>query len=354
VLAVGQLSSLLIADPTPPGFIRFAALFVPVWWAWVIYVTYADRFDTDDASYRVIVLLGMLAVLAMAISLPRAFTDNEAAPFAFAYVLVRLVPLGLYIHAGRSLQIGRDLAWAYGTATVPAATLWLLGLLVPTPARFAVWFVAGSIEVLNPLIRRSIVARTPVAVSHLSERFGLFAIIVLGEAVLSVGGTLASGEWRTATALVGGAAFVIIAAQWWLYFDFIDDRPLRRGFVTRQIFVYGHLPIVLGITALAAGTRLTIGDVAADQMQLASGAIWALCGGAAVFELATAAIHASRHSIRDGLVLERAGVAVVLLVLGALGGVLAPLVLVASIAAVHIIQLGAELSWHSNEGVTFE
>ena len=41
-----------------------AGLFVAVWWAWVGYTVYADRFDTDDVLHRVLVLAGMLAVIA--------------------------------------------------------------------------------------------------------------------------------------------------------------------------------------------------------------------------------------------------------------------------------------------------
>lgn len=350
VLAVGQLSGLLQADTSLGGFARFIALFVPVWWAWVVYVTYADRFDTDDPAYRVIVIGGMLAILAMAVNLPRAFTDTQAAPFAISYVLVRLVPLLLYLRAAVWVPLGRELASAYALATLPAAALWLGGLLLPQPLRSVAWLLAASIEVLNPLLRaRGVVSRTPVAVTHLAERFGLFTIIVLGEAVLSVGTTLGVGTWQLEPALLGAATFIVIAAQWWLYFDFMDGQPLRRGFRSRQVFVYGHLPIVVGITALAAGTKLAIGEVAAGASMLNSGALWAIFGGAVVFELSTALIHAARHSARDILVWERAAAAVALVLIGALAGAQSPWLLLGAIVLVHLGQVIFELSWHGPE-----
>ncbi|MBV8719545.1 MAG: low temperature requirement protein A [Chloroflexi bacterium] len=350
-LAVSQLSATLQSDTSAAGYLKFIGLFVPVWWAWVIYVTYADRFDTDDVVYRLTVMLGMLAIVAMAVSLPNALSDSQAAPFAIAYVIVRLIPLALYIHAGRSLEIGRDIAWGYGSITVPAALLWLGGIFVPLPARYVVWALAATLEVVNPFIRRSTVARTPVAVSHFAERFGAFTIIVLGESVFSVGATLAnlSGGWHAEPAATATGAFVITAAQWWLYFDFMDGRPLRRGFAVRQVFVYAHLPIVVGITAIAAGTRLAIGDAATGTPVLHGGAVWAICGGAALFQLATALIHATRHSFGDWLVKDRLAVAVLLLALGLLSASLSPFALVGVVAVLHVVQVAAELTWHGSE-----
>ena len=123
----------------------------------------------------------------------------------------------LYVHAGASVPLGRELAWAYATVTLPAAALWLAGLALPVPIRYLAWALAASLELANPLLRRRVVSRTPVAVSHLAERFGGFTIIVLGEAVLSVGTTLSSTTWQLATALLAAAAFCVVAAQWWLY-----------------------------------------------------------------------------------------------------------------------------------------
>ena len=59
-------------------FLGTAGLFVAVWWAWVGYTVYADRFDTDDLLHRVLVLAGMLAVIAMALSIHDALHGGAA------------------------------------------------------------------------------------------------------------------------------------------------------------------------------------------------------------------------------------------------------------------------------------
>jgi low temperature requirement protein LtrA len=62
VVAVAELGHNLSDDPTARGFGEFVALFVPVWWAWAGFTFYANRFDTDDLTYRLLCLLGMFAV----------------------------------------------------------------------------------------------------------------------------------------------------------------------------------------------------------------------------------------------------------------------------------------------------
>jgi low temperature requirement protein LtrA len=73
---------------------------------------------------------------------------------------------------------------------------------------------------------------------------------------------------------------------------------------------------------------------------------WAICGGAATFELATGLIHAAHHGLRDRLFLERALAALVLLALAAVGASLLPLVLLGSLLLVHMVQVAIELVWH--------
>jgi low temperature requirement protein LtrA len=62
VVAVAQLSNALSADRTLHGFVVFCGLFVPIWWAWVGFTFYADRFDTDDLVHPALMLSGTFAL----------------------------------------------------------------------------------------------------------------------------------------------------------------------------------------------------------------------------------------------------------------------------------------------------
>jgi low temperature requirement protein LtrA len=74
VICIAEVVHTLEDDRTLGSFLGMAGLFVPIWWAWLGYTVYADRFDTDDLLHRVLVLAGMLAVVAMALSVHDALT----------------------------------------------------------------------------------------------------------------------------------------------------------------------------------------------------------------------------------------------------------------------------------------
>ena len=67
VVAITELSHFLVTDHSAGGFLRFAALFVPVYVAWQGYMAYATRFDTDDLAFRAAYFGAMLAIAAMAV-----------------------------------------------------------------------------------------------------------------------------------------------------------------------------------------------------------------------------------------------------------------------------------------------
>src|SRR5919198_4164239 len=69
VVAITELSRVLVEDHSALGFVRFAALFVPVFVAWQGYMAYATRFDTDDLGFRVAYFAAMLAIVAMAVQI---------------------------------------------------------------------------------------------------------------------------------------------------------------------------------------------------------------------------------------------------------------------------------------------
>jgi low temperature requirement protein LtrA len=69
VVAITELSSELVAHHSAAGFLRFAALFIPVYVAWQGYMAYATRFDTDDLGFRIAYFAAMLAIVAMAVQI---------------------------------------------------------------------------------------------------------------------------------------------------------------------------------------------------------------------------------------------------------------------------------------------
>ena len=342
VVAVGQVARELEVDHSALGFLKFAFLFVPIWWAWVGFTFYADRFDTDDLVFRVAMFAEMLAVAALASTTPDALHGGSAG-YAVAFVAVRAVLIALYVRARRHVRAARGLTTLYASVFSFAAAVWLLSLLAPTPARYAVWAVALAIDMTTPLVARRLIQQAPISTSHIPERIGLFTIIVLGESVIAVVVGTAGAEWnsRALVAAVGG--FAVACAIWWLYFDTLDTSLVKRSVWAGQIYLYTHLPLLGGLAAAGAGVELAIHD--AGRGSLSAGAAWALCGGIGLCLASMALIHltATRTGRERDLWLRVAVAA------GAVGIALAepsvfvavPL-LVALLALLVVVELGHE------------
>src|SRR3954453_21408905 len=66
VLFVARCADVLAKHETWHGALVFAAVLVIGWWAWASMTLYANRFDTDDAVFRLLTLTAMAGVAAMA------------------------------------------------------------------------------------------------------------------------------------------------------------------------------------------------------------------------------------------------------------------------------------------------
>lgn len=305
VAAVARLATMLIERHDAIGFARFIGLFVPVAWAWMGYTYYANRFDSDDFPYRLTVSAAMLAVAAMAVAI------GEEGPqwserFAIAYVGLRALLLVLYLRARLHIPSVRDAIDAYLVGFGIGLLLWIVSIFVPPPARYALWAAGLLVEFLTPLVAWKVIGGTPIDREHIEERFGLFTIIVLGEAVIAVVAGTDVKDWAGDAVVVATFGFAGAVALWWIYFDFQAGSQVRAG---RWAFIssYGHLPFWIAITAYGAGTKLAVKH--GGELAKVDGERWALAGSAALALLVIAAFHlGSQHREPVGLSLLRLGI----------------------------------------------
>lgn len=292
VAALSQLANRLSGDYSPEGALRFAVLFVPVWWAWVGHTFYLSRFDTEDIGHRLLTMVQMTAIASLAIHVHDAL-ETTSIGFALSYAAVRFILVAEYARAGRHLPAVRPLTRRYVRGFGTAAALWALSVLVPVPWRFWLWGVALVVDFAAPLTAGQLHVRFPPHLSHLPERFGLFTIIVIGEAVASV--VFGIGQtgltWVSATA--GLMGLLIAFALWWGYFEGAKGATARRlqalaHVKSYQQWLYAHLPLLMGITACAVGIKHVISLHPAEPLALFEG--WMLCLSVGVTVLALSAI----------------------------------------------------------------
>ena len=229
VVAIAQLTHELVEDHSLLGFAIFAALFVPVFVAWQGFSFYADRFDTDDVVFRVVMLVAMLAIAALAVQIPEV-THGQTVGFAIAYVALRVLTISLYVRAFRHVPEARSLIGRYILAFSFSVALWTASLAFPAPWRFVLWGIGLTVDIGVPAFSGPrLVHRIPIHASHIPERFALFTIIVSGESVVAIALGTAGSNWQTSSAAAAGLGFLAVACLWWIYFDVGAGLALRPG-----------------------------------------------------------------------------------------------------------------------------
>jgi low temperature requirement protein LtrA len=281
VVAITELSHQLVADHSAGGFLRFAALFVPVYVAWQGYMAYATRFDTDDLAFRVAYFSAMLAVATLAVLIDDVARGAHSTAFALAYVCLRSLMLGLYARAWRSVPEARPLIRFYGSGYSIGVAMWLVSLAFPAPARYGIWVAAQVLELSLPPLSTQLHSRIPTSARHLPERWALFTLIVLGESVVAIAVETSDAEWRLDSAAAAVLGFAAIAAIWWTYFDRQANVVLRGSTMSVVTYSYAHLPLLIGLAATSAGIRMLIERAGEDH--LGAGASVAFLGGVALY-----------------------------------------------------------------------
>jgi low temperature requirement protein LtrA len=340
VVAIAQLAQELTRDHSLGGFAIFAGLFLPVFIAWQGFTFYADRFDTDDVLFRLVMLVAMLAIAALAVQIPDVAAGRQDAGFVIAYVVLRSLLIALYLRARRHVPAARPLIDRYAGGYAVSVAIWLASLLVDPPARYVLWGVGLAIEYAMPVVAQRIHARLPVDPSHVPERFALFTIIVLGESVVAVALGTANEDWRPASAATAALGFAAVACLWWVYFD----RGIAGGLSSRtgsmQVFTRIHIPLLAALTAVGAGVHMLIQEAATGAVQ--SGAAWALDGGAALY---LGCVTIAQHLVDSGVDTRRGRAldAGALIVLAAVATALTPVAFVALSAAALIALVVHEI-----------
>src|SRR5215210_703313 len=347
VVAVAALAKGLHEDPTFVGALRFAAFFIPVWWAWMGFTWYATAFDNDDVAFRTTLLGAMLCILWLAASVYGLY-KGETTSFVLAYVAMNLLLVGLYARAWRDATNVRSFAGVYALGNAAGTMIWLSSLLVPVPGRYGIWALALLVEFMTPIMavrmayRGATYAPRVFHPEHIPERYGLFTLIVLGESVLAVAAGTAETGWYPAVVATGVFGFVIAACIWWLYFDYVGSSGLEISSRASFYWGYGHLLIYAGIAASGVGILLAI-EGAAETTAHGNlvGARAVLGGGLAVYLLAVSFIHwVNRGSLDVRALFARLATAGLLILLVPLGSFLSPLAF-AALTALALLALTA-------------
>ncbi|GAA0502681.1 membrane protein [Paractinoplanes deccanensis] len=295
VLVVAELAHSFADHLDLGGAATFAALITVTWWSWVTTTLYANRFDTNDVIYRLAKLAMTGAVIGMAASAQGA-TGGDGARFAACYLATRIILLLLYARAYRHVPEARHTIAIYLTGAGAAAVLWAASIPVEGTARYVLWAAGILVEAAAPLVATRLGDDVPLHLEHMPERFGLFVILVLGESIASLATGVHDAHWSASSVVSAVVAFTAVAALWWVYFDLggaagkrelIEDSEEDEESGSVDAYIYGHLPLIVGLAIAAVGIEQFVVHPAGE---LEPAARWALHGGVALYLVGVAVV----------------------------------------------------------------
>ncbi|MBM7440720.1 low temperature requirement protein A [Streptomyces sp. HB132] len=210
VVAVGtaafQFAEMVAEGHAGQAVIAFVLAMFAISVAWISFNWFASAFATDDWLYRVVTMLQMAGVVVFSLGLPAMFHSVEEGghlelrAMVIGYVVMRIPIVFQWWRAAREAPSfhGACMANIRWTLIVQAGWIIVAFVHMPIAVVFVAFAVLGALEIALPVLAQGSAGDTPWHPHHVAERYGLFAIIVLGEGV--VGTVASSGD------LLGGGA----------------------------------------------------------------------------------------------------------------------------------------------------
>ena len=341
--AGSQLAHSLAAGHPARGISGYLLVFFAVWWAWMNFTWFASAYDNDDVAYRLATMVQITGALILAAGVPRLF-DGDRAISVLGYVVMRCALVAQWLRAAHGTTGGQRLValrYAWGVGSVQVG--WVVLLFLPHGVQTVLLPLLLVADLSVPLVAERDHS-THWHPEHITDRYGCFTLIVLGETVSAATVAVQSGLdehdalGRLLPITAGG--LLICFAAWWIYFA----RPVHEQLKTnRQVFVwgYGHYVVLLSAAAIGAGLEVAV-EHAVRQSEISGRAAAAVVTvPTAVFLFTVWALHARLgKSGAAQVLLPVASVAVLAVTLvGGPGAVLAAgLVCAATVAAGLVLQ----------------
>ena len=247
----------------------FALHFLALHFAWTGVTYFNNRFNIDDILHRVMVFANMFALGAMAVAAPASMGVGdghsfhpEPALFSIGFAVATGFTVLMNLRAIRHSEAGRPWAQYWDIRLTVMAALFIAAAFVPWGWSWVLWCLAIILVMSAAGDPKSEEMERvyPYDFEHLSERFALLTIIVLGESFVKVLGYLGGGGYghQMEYQLRGAFSLLLTCSIWWVYFDDVAGQHLKKGRWSQFIWVFSHMPLALSITGVGVAIKKTL------------------------------------------------------------------------------------------------
>ncbi|HET6987674.1 MAG TPA: low temperature requirement protein A, partial [Kribbella sp.] len=264
--AAAQLAHAIVEDHAAQGLLGYLMVFFAIWWAWMNFTWFASSYDTDDVPYRLLTMVQMAGVLVLAAGVPAAADHSDYLLITIGYFIMRIGLITQWLRASFEDPASRRTARRYALGIGVLQVGWILRLFLSEAVTSDAVLVAAFVVLAMGELAVPRWAERPRPTNwhphHIAERYGLFTIILLGEALLAatnaVRRTVEATEASADLITVAASGLVIVFALWWLYFLHPAGPGLEDRRDASYRWGYGHYGIFAALAALGSGLEVAV------------------------------------------------------------------------------------------------
>ncbi len=232
------------------GFWVYTCLFIAMFYAWADSSVYNSLYISTDIPHRIIMSAQIVTSMFTAAAIP-SVTGGGWTYFALAYAANRALTALLYWRARRQDVEGGGMAGEQARNFFVLAAVFAVSAVLPRPLAYWVFgagIVAIQLQYMLPRIGTLRHERFVPRLGHISERFGLIMLILLGEGFFKLVVTLADkgiykvGAGTLVNLAIGGFSIFAMA---WIYFDGVGNaRPKSRKLSILLTYWFAHIVLM--------------------------------------------------------------------------------------------------------------
>jgi len=255
VIAIARITHHLSQHISISGFLEYASLFILIFWGWLNGSLYHDLHGNEGLRTRLMTLWQMIIIAALAITIDHP-TGKEYFNTTIVFMIMQLFITYLWWSVGIYDRSHRKYNKPYAINYLLALALMGISLLL-SPEWLKI--LVPLVIICNyspPFIAHRLLRRSSLDLnlsSSMSERLGLFTIIVFGEVVLGVVNGISERDLTViSTWLKFAFAIIIVFALWWIFFTMASNRNAKKGFTNATLLELLYIPALISLGLIAA------------------------------------------------------------------------------------------------------
>jgi low temperature requirement protein LtrA len=250
VIAISRITHHLAINLDLNGLIDYIYLFGMIFWGWFNGSFHHDMHGSTGLRTNLMTLWQMIIVAALIVTLnspPTTLIFNVT----IALMVMQIFITYLWWSVGIYDKTHRQLNRPYTICFLISFALIALSLFLSPSYLRILFFISLLFNFLPPflIIKKSKSRAAEFSLSSsMTERFGLFTIILFGETVSgAITGVSEIKELSFQNWINFGLVILIIFAIWWIFFKMIADRKCKQGYFQSYLMTLIYIPSLMAL-----------------------------------------------------------------------------------------------------------